>query len=99
MNPAVLTRLGQLELEWQQRLLRQPSSGQANMKKGVATLHRESLMPDPEVVYRCSGSRFGSDVPFVPGCTFCTGQRTAEARLRLNRSSMPSGGGQPSRVM
>jgi hypothetical protein len=34
MNPAVLTRLDQLELEWQQRLLRQPSSGKAD-KGGV----------------------------------------------------------------
>jgi len=31
MNPSVLTRLEQLELEWQQRLLRQPSSGQWSM--------------------------------------------------------------------
>ena len=30
MNPAVLTRLDQLEQEWQQRLLMQPSSGQAD---------------------------------------------------------------------
>ena len=33
MNPAVLTRLDQLEQEWQQRLLMQPSSGQADKKK------------------------------------------------------------------
>ena len=52
MNPAVLTRLDQLELEWQQRLLRQPSSGQADMKKGVATPPRESPLPDPKVVNR-----------------------------------------------
>ena len=30
MNPPVLTRLDQLEQEWQQRLLMQPSSGQAD---------------------------------------------------------------------
>ena len=35
MNPAVLTRLGQLEQEWQQRLLMQPSSIQADKKEGV----------------------------------------------------------------
>ena len=34
MNPAVLTRLEQLELEWQQRLLRQPSTGKADKKRG-----------------------------------------------------------------
>ena len=52
MNPAVLTRLEQLELEWQQRLLRQPSGAQPGMKKGVATPPRESPLPDPEVVNR-----------------------------------------------
>jgi hypothetical protein len=52
MNPAVLTRLDQLEQEWQQRLLRQPSSGHAGMKKGVATPPRESPLPDPKVVNR-----------------------------------------------
>ena len=36
MNPAVLTRLDQLELEWQQRLLRQPSSGQRDKKESRA---------------------------------------------------------------
>jgi len=35
MNPAVLNRLDQLEQEWQQRLLMQPSSGQADKKEGV----------------------------------------------------------------
>ena len=34
MNPAVLTRLDQLEQEWQEHLLMQPSSGQADKKKG-----------------------------------------------------------------
>ena len=44
MNPAVLTRLDQLEQEWQQRLLMQPSSGQADMKKrGVGD---PSLIPE-----------------------------------------------------
>ena len=33
MNPAVLTRLDQLEQEWQQRLLMQPSSTQADKKR------------------------------------------------------------------
>jgi len=33
MNPAVLTRLDQLEQEWQQRLLMQPSSGQVDKKR------------------------------------------------------------------
>ena len=37
MNPAVLTRLDQLEQEWQQHLLMQPSSTQADMKKAGAT--------------------------------------------------------------
>ena len=35
MNPAVLTRLDQLEQEWQKRLLMQPSSAQAGKKEGV----------------------------------------------------------------
>ena len=52
MNPAVLTRLDQLELEWQQRLLRQPSSGHADMKKGVATPPQLSPLPDPKAVNR-----------------------------------------------
>ena len=33
MNPAALTRLDRLEQEWQQRLLMQPSSGQADKKR------------------------------------------------------------------
>ena len=33
MNPAALTRLDQLEREWQQRLLMQPSGGQADKKR------------------------------------------------------------------
>ena len=33
MNPALLTRLDQLEQEWQQRLLRQPSSEKADKKE------------------------------------------------------------------
>ena len=36
MNPAIRTRLDQLEQEWQQRVLMQPSSGQADMKKAGA---------------------------------------------------------------
>ena len=52
MSPVVLTRHDQLELEWQQQLLRQPSSGQADTKKGVATPPRESPLPDPKVVNR-----------------------------------------------
>ena len=50
MNPAVLTRLDQLEQEWQQRLLRQPSSGQAYIKKAGPTPPQLSPLPDPEVV-------------------------------------------------
>ena len=50
MNPAVLTRLDQLEQEWQQRLLMQPSSVLADMKKAGATPPQLSPLPDPEVV-------------------------------------------------
>ena len=50
MNPAVLTRLDQLEQEWQQRLLMQPSSGQADMKKAGANPPQLSPLPDPQVV-------------------------------------------------
>ena len=49
MNPAVLTRLDQLEQEWQQLLLMQPSSGQAKKETG-ATPPRLSPLPDPKVV-------------------------------------------------
>lgn len=45
MNPAVLTRLDHLEQEWQQRLLMQPSSTQADMKKAGATPPRLSPLP------------------------------------------------------
>ena len=65
MNPAVLTRLDQLEQEWQQRLLMQPSSGQADKKKGCWPPLLISLYPDPKVVSRRSGSRLSGDVPFV----------------------------------
>ena len=51
MNPAVLTRLDQLEQEWQQRLLMQPSSGQTK-KKGCWRPLLISLKPDPKVVSR-----------------------------------------------
>ena len=56
MNPAALTRLDQLEREWQQRLLMQPSGGQANKKEGVLktpspsrnpTQGRERMMRQP----------------------------------------------------
>ena len=51
MNPAVLTRLDQLEQEWQQRLLMQPSSGQADKKgDGCQPASAISLDPNPEVV-------------------------------------------------
>jgi len=33
MNPAVITRLDQLEQEWQQRLLMLPRSGQTDKKR------------------------------------------------------------------
>lgn len=53
MNPAVLTRLDQLEQEWQQRLLMQPSSSPIDRKKrGVANPSLITLDPDPEVVRR-----------------------------------------------
>ena len=52
MNPAVLTRLDQLELEWQQRLLRQPSSGKADKKEGGVGAPSSSPLPDPKVVNR-----------------------------------------------
>ena len=53
MNPAVLTRLDQLEQEWQQRLLMQPSSGQADKKRdGCQPASSISLDPDPEAVKR-----------------------------------------------
>ena len=53
MNPAVLTRLNQLEQEWQQRLLMQPSSGQADKKRdGFHPASAISLDPDPKVVNR-----------------------------------------------
>ena len=47
MNPAVLTRLDQLEQEWQQRLLMQPSSGQADKKETGANPSQPSPLPDP----------------------------------------------------
>ena len=50
MNPAVLTRLDQLEQEWQQRLLMQPSSGQPDKKRGVLATPPSSPKPDPKVV-------------------------------------------------
>ena len=50
MNPAVLTRLDQLEQEWQEHLLMQPSSGQADKKKAGTTPPQLSPLPDPEVV-------------------------------------------------
>ena len=49
MNPAVLTRLDQLKQEWQQRLLMQPSSGQAKKETG-STPPRLSPLPDPKAV-------------------------------------------------
>ena len=51
MNPAVLTRRDQLGLEWQQRLPRQPTSGQADKKRDACHPALSiSLDPDPEVV-------------------------------------------------
>jgi len=53
MNPAVLTRLDQLEQEWQQRLLMQPSSSSMHRKKRrVGDPSLITLDPDPEVVRR-----------------------------------------------
>ena len=53
MNPAVLTRLDQLDQEWQQRLLMQPSSTQADKKRdGCQPASAISLKPDPEAVRR-----------------------------------------------
>ena len=45
MNPAVLTQLDQLEQEWQQRLLMQPSSTQADKKEGVLKTPSPSRSP------------------------------------------------------
>ena len=50
MNPAAFTRLEQLEQEWQQRLLMQPSNTQADIKKAGTTPPQLSPLPDPEVV-------------------------------------------------
>ena len=50
MNPAVLTRLDQLEQEWQQRLLKQPSSGQTDKKRDGFHPASVSPLPDPKVV-------------------------------------------------
>ena len=52
MSPVVLTRHDQLELEWQQRLLRQPSSGKADKKEGVLATPPHLPLPDPKVVKR-----------------------------------------------
>ena len=49
MNPAVLTSHDQLEQEWQQRLLMQPSSGQVKKETG-STPPRQSPLPDPKAV-------------------------------------------------
>jgi len=48
MNPVVLTRHDQLELEWQQRLLRQPSSGKADKKRRGAGDPSSSPSARPE---------------------------------------------------
>ena len=52
MNPAVLTRLDQLEQEWQQRLLMQPSSGLADKKRRDVEDPFTLPKSDPEAVRR-----------------------------------------------